>query len=80
MKLGSQPEEDVAVLLSVFPTGHLTADQQELNFTADNWDTPQTITLSASWDDDDLNSWQEIIHTSEAEGFISGHLKVLVED
>ena len=80
MKLGSQPEEDVAVSLSVFPTGHLTADQQDLNFTADNWDTPQTITLSASWDDDDLNSWQEIIHTSEAEGFISGHLKVLVED
>ena len=78
--LGSQPAEDVTVSLSLSPTGHLTAGPLELSFTPENWDTPQTITLTAGWDDDELNFWLEIIHTSDAEDFIAGHLKVLVED
>ena len=78
--LGSQPAEDVTVSLSLSPTGHLTAGPVELSFTPENWDTPQTITLTAGWDDDELNFWLEIIHTSDAEDFIAGHLKVLVED
>ena len=58
----------------------MTASPLELTFTPDNWDTPQTITLTAGWDDDELNFWLEIIHTSDAEDFKAGHLKVLVED
>ena len=80
MKLGDQPGENVVVSLSVSPRGNLTADIEELTFTTANWNSPQTITLTASVDDDDLNSWHEIIHTSDNEDFISGHLKVLVED
>ena len=80
MRLGSQPDENVTVSLSVSPQGHLTANPQQLVFSPDNWDTDQVITLTAGWDSDDLNAWQEIIHTSDAEGFASGHLKVLVED
>ena len=80
IKLGSQPDEDVTITLSVSPGGNLTADIEELTFTTANWNTAQTITLTAGMDDDDLNSWHEIIHTSDTEDFVSGHVKVLVED
>ena len=80
MTLGSQPEEDVTVSLTVMPEGHLTASPQELTFTPENWDTPQIITLTAGDDDHGVNFWQEIIHTSATEDFVAGHLKVLVED
>ncbi len=78
--LGSQPDENVVVKLSISPTGHLTASAQELTFTPENWGSPQTVTLTAGTDDDDLNFWQEILHTSDTEGFVVGHVKVLVED
>lgn len=78
--LGSQPDENVVVKLSISPSGHLTASAQELTFTPENWDSPQTVTLTAGTDDDDLNFWQEILHTSDREGFVVGHVKVLVED
>ncbi len=78
--LASQPDENVVVELSIAPTGHLTASAQELTFTPENWGSPQTVTLTAGTDDDDLNFWQEILHTSDTEGFVVGHVKVLVED
>ena len=80
MKLGSQPDANVTVSLSVSPTGVLTASAEELTFTTSNWNTAQTITLTASMDEDDLNSWHEIVHTSDTEDFVSGHVKVLVQD
>ena len=78
--LGSQPDEDVEVSLSISPSGHLTASAEKLTFTPENWDSPQTVTLTAGTDDDTLNFWQEILHTSDVEGFVVGHLKVLTED
>ena len=69
----SQPEEDVTVSLTISPGGHLTADLTELTFTTENWETAQTVTLTEASDEDDRNAWQEIIHTSEAEGFVAGH-------
>ena len=78
--LGSRPEEDVVVNLSISPSGHLTASVEELTFTPENWDSPQTVALTAGTDDDELNFWQEILHTSDTEGFVVGHVKVLVGD
>ena len=78
--LGAQTSEDMTVSLSIAPETHLTTSHQALTFTPDNWATSQTITLIAGTDDDNLNFWQEIVHTSDAEGFIVGHLKVLIED
>ena len=78
--LDSQPEEDVVVNLSISPSGHLTASAQELTFTRENWESPQTVMLTAGTDDDDLNFWQEILHTSDTDAFVVGHLKVLTED
>ena len=78
--LDSRPEEDVTVSHTISPGGHLTADLTELTFTTENWETAQTVTLTAASDEDDRHAWQEIIHTSEAEGFVAGHVKVLVEE
>ena len=78
--LGSQPDENVTVTLVISPSGHLTASVEELVFTPENWSSPQTVALTAGTDDDDINFWQEIIHSSTAEGFVVGHVKVLVED
>ena len=75
--LGSQPDGDVTVTLSISPSGQLTASAEQLTFTPENWDSPQTVTLTAGTDDDDLNFWQEILHKSDVEGFVVGHLKVL---
>ena len=40
--------------------------------------TPQTVTRTASTDADDINFWQEIVPTADVDGFIVGHLKVLM--
>lgn len=77
--LGAQPEENVTVSLSVSPSGLLTASVSQLTFTPDNWSTPQSVTLTSETDGDDANVWREIVHTSTADDFIAGHLKVLIE-
>ena len=78
--LGSQPDADVTVSLTVSPAGDLTASPTTLTFTTGNWDTAQTVTLTAASGVNGQNSWQEIIHTSDTDGFVSGHVKVLVEE
>ena len=78
--LGSKPEDDVAVTLRILPPSHLTASVQELAFTPENWASPQTVTLTAGTDDDEINFWQEIVHSSTVDGFVVGHVKVLVKD
>lgn len=78
--LDSQPDANVEVDLSISPSGYLTANAEKLTFTPENWDSPQTVTLTAGTDDDAINFWQEILHTSDVEGFVVGHLKVLIED
>ncbi|MEL6553957.1 MAG: DUF4347 domain-containing protein [Cyanobacteria bacterium J06621_11] len=57
--LGTQPTSDVTVSLS-FDAGQLTPDQASLVFTTENWQDPQTVTVSAV---DDAE--QEGIHTAD---------------
>ena len=68
-----------SVTLPIAPSGFLTASASQLTFTPDNWSAPQSVTLTSENDRDDVNLWREIVHTSTADGFIAGHLKVLVE-
>ena len=76
--LGAQPAGDVTVTLSIAPATHLTASSSALTFTRENWSTPQTVSLTAG--NGAANSWQEIVHRSDDEGFIAGHLKVLIAE
>ena len=78
--LGSQPDQEVTVSLSISPSSGLTASPASLTFTPDNWAGRQTVDLTAEADDDSLNAWHEIIHSADVAGFIVGHLKVLTED
>lgn len=78
--LGVEPSEDVVISLSIMPDSHLTASAQQLTFTPSNWSTAQTVTLTAGTDADGRNIWQEIVHTADVQGFITGHLKVLIGD
>ena len=61
MKLNSQPTADVTVAISKSGTSsaEITLDTSSLTFTADNYNTDQTITVSATEDadaDDDMAS------------------------
>ena len=50
--LGTEPAADVAVVVAVPEDADIAVDETTLTFTADNWDTPQTVTVTAAQDDD----------------------------
>ena len=50
--LDTEPTADVTVAIQVPDNVDITVDQTELTFTADNWHTPQTVTVTAAHDDD----------------------------
>ena len=50
--LTSEPTADVTIAIQVPDSVDITADQTELTFTANNWNTPQTVTVSAAQDAD----------------------------
>jgi len=49
--LDSQPTADVAIALSSSNTAEGTVSTELLTFTAENWDTPQTVTVTGVADD-----------------------------
>ena len=50
--LDTQPTADVTVTISGHAGTDLTVDDTELDFTPGNWDTAQTVTVTAGQDDD----------------------------
>ena len=50
--LDTEPMADVTVTIQVPDNADIAVDQTELTFTADNWNTPQTVTVTATQDDD----------------------------
>ena len=78
--LSSQPDDDVTISLSVSSEDYLSISATEVTFTTDNWDTAQTITVTANADDDEINGWHEILQSSDADGFVPSQIMVLVEE
>ena len=71
VKLNSEPSADVVISLTVSGSSEVTvADtdtvmtgvQNALTFTGANWDTPQTVTVTAAQDDDAVNAAATIAH------------------
>ena len=61
--LDFQPNNNVTVDVTL-PTGtDLTIDNDELTFTSADWDTAQTVTVTAAQDDDRANDVVTITHT-----------------
>ena len=50
--LDTQPTADVTITITGHAGTDVTLSKDSLTFTADNWETPQTVTVSAAQDDD----------------------------
>ena len=50
--LDTEPTADVTVAIQVPDNADMAVEQTALTFTADTWNTPQTVTVSATQDDD----------------------------
>ena len=50
--LDTQPSDDVTIAISGHAGTDVTLDNTSLTFTSENWDTAQTVTVSAAQDDD----------------------------
>ena len=68
--LTSQPTAAVTVAVNLPPDTDVSVDETSLTFTADNdnWQTPQTITVSAGQDDDAVHDAATISHTVSSDG------------
>ena len=68
--LGSRPTGDVTVGVTL-PTGtDLTLDKTTLTFTVNNWDTAQTVTVTAAEDDDGVtDAGVTLTHTVSGGGY-----------
>ncbi len=62
--LGTAPTAAVTVTVVTFGDGDLAASPAELVFSPTDWETAQTVTVSAAEDDDGLDSTAEFSHYS----------------
>ena len=67
--LTSQPAADVAVAIADHPAGRATVSPTSLSFTADNWSTPQTVTISSTEDSNYLDRWLILRHTATGDNY-----------
>ena len=79
VSLVSQPSEDVTVNVAPFQT--VQSAPSSLTFTPENWNTPQTVTVSTYEDDDSLDAWGIVSHydRDDYKAYWTD-LRVLVED
>ena len=79
--LGSEPTADVTVTIAS-SSSKLSASSTTLTFTTDDWETAQTVTLTANQDDDELNYWVSVAHTASGGGYDSSaaNLYVVIDD
>ena len=67
--LTSQPAADVNVAIGQRPPGRATVSPTSLTFTADNWNTPQTVTISSTEDSNYLDRWVMLRHTATGDNY-----------
>ena len=80
--LPEQPSGDVTVDLMAFPV-YLEVSSGSLTFTAENWDTAQTVTITSYDDDIEFNIWGAIAHFSSGGGYGNSqekYMRIVVED
>ena len=62
--LTSQPSNDVTVSVDDHPPGRATVSPTSLTFTADTWNTPQTVTITSTEDSNYIDRWVILRHTA----------------
>ena len=83
--LTSQPSHDVTVTISRSGDGDVRIDDQELTFSDSDWDTAQSVTVSAVQDDDARDDGATLRHTvagsdSDYNGITVAEVAVAVTD
>ena len=68
-KLVAEPTADVTVTVSVPSGAGLTVSPTSLTFTADNWETARTVTVTAGIDDDADDRTVTITHSAAGGGY-----------
>ena len=67
--LASQPASDVTVEISQRPPGRATVSPASLTFTADNWSTPQTVTITSTEDANYVDRWVLLRHVATGDSY-----------
>ena len=82
VKLATQPTGEVTVTVSGHAGTDLSLDKTTLTFTAGNWNTAQTVTVTAGQDDDAVNDTATLTHTASGGDYasVSNTLPVAVTD
>ena len=82
VKLTTRPTGPVTVTLGGTADTDLSLDETSLTFTAETWDTPQTVRIGAGDDDDSADDTATLTHTASGGGYggVSKTLPVTVID
>ena len=67
--LTSEPTSGVDVAIAVHPSGHATVTPDTLSFTTDNWNTPQTVTITSAEDVNYFGRYALLRHTASGDGY-----------
>ena len=81
--LDTEPTESVTVTPSVSGSPDLTFEPSSLTFTASDWDTAQTVTISATEDDDAYHDSSLVLHAAKGadyDSLIGGEVAVTIAD
>ena len=71
VKLATQPVATTTVSVAVAGDAQLTTNPSELTFTTSSWNTPQTITLTATQDDDASDNTATLTHVASGSDYVS---------
>ncbi|MDE2697467.1 MAG: hypothetical protein OXI23_01225, partial [Gemmatimonadota bacterium] len=80
--LNTQPSADVTVTISSSDSDKLSTNLTSLTFTAQNWNTAQTVTMTAAQDDDSIDYWVRLTHTASGGGYgsVVVGINVIIDD
>ena len=67
--LASRPAADVTVAIGDRPSGRATVSPTSLTFTADNWNTPQTVAVTSTEDSNYLDRWVLLRHVATGDNY-----------
>ena len=82
--LDTEPAADVTVTIQGPDNAEVAVNQTELTFTVDNWNTPQTVTVTAAHDDDAVADEPVVLtHTvsgGDYEGLAAADIEVTITE
>ncbi len=80
VRLSHPPLSSVSVMISGHAGTDLSPNKTRLTFTAENWSTPQTVTVTAGEDEDSVDDAVTLTHTSSGGSYLPADLQVSVID